>query len=157
MLKPSFLGFACSLNRWTIVFSGRSWISPRWGCQPLGGGGCHHTILPYFPKNCMKLKEFGPRVGWHASKMLLCRSDCCWILDAFEWIKHRCTYVHSRIYSYVVEPGEHSSTCCTSGWWSWNEHDIWNLHWFIYKCMNRHEKSWDNSQMSLNTKGDNCS
>ena len=26
-------------------------------------GGRQHTILPNFPKNCMKLKEFGPRGG----------------------------------------------------------------------------------------------
>ena len=25
-----------------------------------GRGGCQHNILPNFPKNCMKLKEFGP-------------------------------------------------------------------------------------------------
>ena len=25
-----------------------------------GGGGRQHTILPNSPKNCMKLKEFGP-------------------------------------------------------------------------------------------------
>ena len=24
-------------------------------------GGHQHTILPKFPKNCMKLKEFGPQ------------------------------------------------------------------------------------------------
>ena len=24
-----------------------------------GGGGCQHTILPNFPGNCMKWKEFG--------------------------------------------------------------------------------------------------
>ena len=35
---------------------------------PQGGGanspgGRQHTILPNFPKNCMKLKEFGPRGG----------------------------------------------------------------------------------------------
>ena len=35
---------------------------------PRGGGancpgGCQHTILPNFPKNCMKLKEFGPLGG----------------------------------------------------------------------------------------------
>ena len=35
---------------------------------PRGGdanspGGCQHTILPNFPKNCMKLKEFGPPGG----------------------------------------------------------------------------------------------
>ena len=27
------------------------------------GGGRQHTILPNFPKNCMKLKEFGPPGG----------------------------------------------------------------------------------------------
>ena len=41
----------------------------RWGANLLlssGGGarqlsgGRQHTILPNFPKNCMKLKEFGP-------------------------------------------------------------------------------------------------
>ena len=47
---------------------------------PRGGGanspgGRQHTILPNFPKNCMKLKEFGPRGGrGRASKILLCRS-----------------------------------------------------------------------------------
>ena len=30
---------------------------------PTPQGGCQHTILPYFPKNCMKLKEFGPPGG----------------------------------------------------------------------------------------------
>ena len=35
---------------------------------PRGGGansprGRQHTILPNFPKNCMKLKEFGPEGG----------------------------------------------------------------------------------------------
>ena len=35
---------------------------------PRGGGanslgGHQHTILPNFPKNCMKLKEFGPPGG----------------------------------------------------------------------------------------------
>ena len=35
---------------------------------PRGGGanspgGRQHTILPNFPKNCMKLKEFGPGGG----------------------------------------------------------------------------------------------
>ena len=35
---------------------------------PRGGGanspgGRQHTILPKFSKNCMKLKEFGPRGG----------------------------------------------------------------------------------------------
>ena len=40
------------------------------------GGGGQHTILPNFPKNCMKLKEFGPpgEGGGRASKILLCRS-----------------------------------------------------------------------------------
>ena len=30
---------------------------------PTPQGGRQHTILPKFPKNCMKLKEFGPRGG----------------------------------------------------------------------------------------------
>ena len=56
--------------------------------SPRGGGansrgGRQHTILPNFPKNCMKLKEFGPRGGGRASKILLCRSatgvDWMWI------------------------------------------------------------------------------
>ena len=45
--------------RFEIWTSGGSRISPRRGRQ-LSGGGRQHTILPNFPKNCMKLKEFGP-------------------------------------------------------------------------------------------------
>ena len=36
-------------------------ISLRWGRQLYRGR--QHTILPNFPKNCMKLKEFGPPGG----------------------------------------------------------------------------------------------
>ena len=38
-------------------------ISPRWGCQP--SRGHQHTILPNFPKNCLKLtlKKFGSGRG----------------------------------------------------------------------------------------------
>ena len=43
-----------------VIPSGGSRISPRWGRQPSGG---QHTILPNFPKNCMKWKEF---VFWGA-------------------------------------------------------------------------------------------
>ena len=85
--------------------------------------------------SCILLLTLGlrhplPLIKWSNLKTL---TETCWILDTFEWNKHRCTYVHSRIYSYVVESGVHSSTCCTSGWWSleWTD-DIWNLHWFIY-------------------------
>ena len=40
---------------------------------PRGGGanslgGRQHTILPHFPKNCMKLKEFGPPGGARPSR-----------------------------------------------------------------------------------------
>ena len=40
---------------------------------PRGGGANHpggrqRTILPKFPKNCMKLKEFGPPGGTHLSQ-----------------------------------------------------------------------------------------
>ena len=37
---------------------------PEEGAPTLrGGGGRQHTILPNFPKNCMKLKEFEPPGG----------------------------------------------------------------------------------------------
>ena len=41
-----------------ILLSGGSRISPR-GRQLPRGGGRQHMILPNFPENCMKLKEFG--------------------------------------------------------------------------------------------------
>ena len=43
------------------------------GANPRGGGWRQHKILPNFPQNCMKLKEFGPR-GGIASKILQCRA-----------------------------------------------------------------------------------
>ena len=46
----------------TEVLSGGSRISRRWGRQ-LSREGRQHTILPNFPKNCMKLKESGPPGG----------------------------------------------------------------------------------------------
>ena len=55
----------------TYTFSGGSRIFPRRGRQL--PGGYQHTILQKFPKNCMKLKEFGPP-GGRTSKILLCRS-----------------------------------------------------------------------------------
>ena len=36
---------------------------PRGGGTNSRGGGRQHTILPNFPKNCMKLKEFGSPGG----------------------------------------------------------------------------------------------
>ena len=36
---------------------------PRGGGANSPGGGRQHMILPNFPKNCMKLKEFEPP-GW---------------------------------------------------------------------------------------------
>ena len=36
---------------------------PRGGELPGAGAGRQHTNLPNFPKNCMKLKEFGPHGG----------------------------------------------------------------------------------------------
>ena len=36
--------------------------------------GRQHMILPNFPRNHMKLKEYGPRGGGRVSKILLCRS-----------------------------------------------------------------------------------
>ena len=34
---------------------------PKGGGTNSPGEGRQHTMLPNFPKNCMKLKEFGPR------------------------------------------------------------------------------------------------
>ena len=42
--------------------SGGSRISPSWGRQL--SRGSQDMILPNFPNNCMKLKEFGPSGGW---------------------------------------------------------------------------------------------
>ena len=36
---------------------------PRGGGANSPGEGRQHTILPYFPENYMKLKEFGPPGG----------------------------------------------------------------------------------------------
>ena len=46
-----------------------------------------------------------------------------------------------RIYSYVEGSVVHGSTCCTSGITLENDDDEWNLHWFIYKHLNRHENT----------------
>ena len=64
----------------TVLFNYTQWRIqdfPEEGATTLQGGR-QHTILPNFPKNCMKLKEFGPPGG--ASKILLCRSatDTLW-------------------------------------------------------------------------------
>ena len=51
----------------SITVSGGSRIFPRRGRQ-LHRGVRQHTILPKFPKNCMKLKEFGPGGGARPSR-----------------------------------------------------------------------------------------
>ena len=52
--------------------------------------GRQHMILPNFPRNHMKLKEYGPRGGGHVSKILLCRSataDESIELQDVPWVK----------------------------------------------------------------------
>ena len=56
-----------------VDISGGSRISPRRGRQLPGGR--QHTILPNFPKNCMKLKEFGRPGGARAQNFTM-------------WIRH---------------------------------------------------------------------
>ena len=56
----------------TILCSGGSRIFLRWGRQPSGGANVRFCQI--FLKNCMKLKEFGPREREAGSKILLCRS-----------------------------------------------------------------------------------
>ena len=68
------------------IASGGSRSFPRGGGAN-SPGGRQHMILPNFPKNCMKLKEFGPP-GGRASKILLCRSatDCgSWMAPVNLW------------------------------------------------------------------------
>ena len=50
----------CVISRWWN--KNQWWIQdiPEVGAWILGGGGvCEHTILPKFPPNCIKSKEFG--------------------------------------------------------------------------------------------------
>ena len=47
---------------------------PRGGGTIPPRGGCQHTIFPNFPKNCMKLKEFGPPLGARIPRVPLLRS-----------------------------------------------------------------------------------
>ena len=47
------------------------------GGNPRGGGegACYqHTILPKFPKNCIKLKEFGP---WGCASKIILQTNSC--------------------------------------------------------------------------------
>ena len=65
--RSMFQGCRLNLYQWRIQdFPEEGAPTPR--------GGRQHTILPNFPKYCMKLKEFGPPGGGRASKILLCRS-----------------------------------------------------------------------------------
>ena len=52
---------------------------PRGGGANSPGGGRQHTILPKFPKNCMKLKEFGPPGGARVQNFTM-------------WIRHWCCH-----------------------------------------------------------------
>ena len=53
--------FYKAFNRSNISSGGSRISLRRVANSAVGGGGHQHTILPKFPKNCTKLKEFGPR------------------------------------------------------------------------------------------------
>ena len=59
----------------------------------------------------------------------------CWILDCFEWNKdvhmYNCGIYH--MYHMLYK-------------WDWTDWK-WKLYWFIYKHLNRLEKTWNNFQM----------
>ena len=59
---------------------------PRGGGANSPGGGRQHTILPCFPKNCMKLKEFGPPGGGARPKFYYVDPPLCMIKG--ENLKH---------------------------------------------------------------------
>ena len=76
---------------YVCLFSGGSRISPRWVRQPGGGVGKQRTLLPKFPKNCMKLKEFGSRRG-RTSKILLCKYTTAFVESFYSFWKWRDFY-----------------------------------------------------------------
>ena len=69
---------------WTITSRYQEAKGPQWqvqdfhkvGVATLGGeGACYqHTILPKFPKNCIKLKEFGP---WGCASKIILQTNSC--------------------------------------------------------------------------------
>ena len=81
------------------------------------GGDANIWFCQIFPKNCMKLKEFGP-LGGHTSKILLCRSATdniyfIWkiFLDIYlPYIKYDCVSISATINS-----------------------KVWNIQWFQMK------------------------
>ena len=52
---------SCLFAKWCVMSTGGSRISLTWGAKYPGGRGHQHTIVPKFPKNCMKFKDIGPR------------------------------------------------------------------------------------------------
>ena len=73
------------------MYNNNNYVYYQWRIQdfpeegaPTPQGGRQHTILPKFPKNCMKLKEFGPP-GGRASKILLCRSATDYVNISNSW------------------------------------------------------------------------
>ena len=83
-------------NRYCSIMQWRIQDFPEEGAPTLQGGR-QHTILPNFPENCMKLKEFGPP-GGRTSKILLCRSATvmgCWyqiFILSFHCVKFSFTF-----------------------------------------------------------------
>ena len=59
-----FFGKSVKFVCWSVADPG---IPRGGGANSPGGGGRQHTNLSNFPKNCMKLKEFGPPGGGRAS------------------------------------------------------------------------------------------
>ena len=76
-------------NSWISITSGGSRISPRGGAN--SPGGRQDTILQNFPKNCMKLKEFGlPGEGARVPRApldppLITKNKCSFGLKFSNW------------------------------------------------------------------------
>ena len=60
-VRKGWIAYLLPIRRILNDSNGGSRISPRRGAPTPGGR--QHTILPNFPKNCMKVKEFGPPRG----------------------------------------------------------------------------------------------
>ena len=127
--------------------SGGSRISPRWGANPTGGRE-QHTILPKFPKNWMKLKQFGrprgarvPRVPLRVTNdtnvdsqtqvyfVLLCRRYCtCWNPDFL--VTKACLQWHSFIHNLLPLGDSLPSFRETS-----NENFFFDKHLYTESCL----------------------
>ena len=77
------------------------------------GGGRQHTILPYFPKNCMKLKEFGPldpplALTWIGHQLSKLNIPPCITCLLYLWYKNHLPKTSERMWLGYKLPGNYA-------------------------------------------------